>query len=345
MSDQGQASADSVNDVEAWDPRRMLRSVTSLEARLSSGFLRCHPEKWFPGFASRWAPMISSIGCDLRVGEIKPTIVLPDSQTVCFKVLLAGEPAVIALDPQSARAISQEIAPIGDRSRNSTVLLEYFVQRFLACLGMCQAGLDLSSVTFCGRCVPTEVEISASVRFSLSVNSSPIVIMVGLGLKMVEVMDGLWRRQIHSSNRTAQGPGVVRIEVAQLGVPPQMLSEYLSKGTIIDLEVPVSDSVTLRLGHKPFMPARLVSVDGVLGCQIVQGSITNLAVPEGTSRLSIELGTASVEAMRLTELGQVGSVLTLSSPPGSTVSLVINQEVVATALLCVYQGRFAVEVV
>jgi flagellar motor switch/type III secretory pathway protein FliN len=124
-----------------------------------------------------------------------------------------------------------------------------------------------------------------------------------------------------------------------------MLSEYLSKGTIIDLEVPVSDSVTLRLGHKPFMPARLVSVDGVLGCQIVQGSITNLAVPEGTSRLSIELGTASVEAMRLTELGQVGSVLTLSSPPGSTVSLVINQEVVATALLCVYQGRFAVEVV
>lgn len=345
MNDQGQASVDSVNDVEIWDPRRTLRSVSPLEARFSSGFLRCHPEKWFPGFSSRWAPMLSSIGCDLRVGEIKPTLVLPDSQTICFQVLIGGEPAVIALDQQSARAIAQEIAPIGERSRTSTALLEYLVQRFVACLGLCQTGMDLATVKFCGRCVPTEVEISASVRFSLSVNSSPVVILIGLGLRAIEAMDGLWRRQIHSSNRTQLGAGLLRVELAQLGVPPQMLSEYLSKGTIIDLEVPVSDSVTLRLGHKPFMPARLVIVDGVLGCQVIQGSLSSLAVPEGTSRLSIEIGSLSVDAARLTELGQVGSVLMLDSAPGQTVSLVINQERVGEARLCAYQGRFAVEVV
>jgi flagellar motor switch/type III secretory pathway protein FliN len=259
-------------------------------------------------------------------------------------VLIGGEPAVIALDQHSARTIAQEIAPVGDRSRTSNELLEYLVQRFLACLGMCQAGMDLAPVAFCGRCVPTEVEISASVRFSLSVNASPVVIMIGLGLKAIESMDGLWRRQVHSSNRSPLGGGSLRVELAQLGVPPQMLSEYLSTGTIIDLEVPVSDAVTLRLGHKPFVPARLAVVDGVLGCQVVQGSLSNLAVPEGTSRLSIEIGSVSVDAARLTELGQVGSVLMLNAAPSDSVSLVINQERVGSARLCLYQGRFAVEV-
>lgn len=342
---QGQIASETPGDVESFDWRRVLRSMDPLEARYANGFLRCHPEKWFPGIGARWSPVLSAVGADLRVGEIKPTLVLPDSQALCFKAIFGGETGIVAIDPNSARLIAQEIAPGITKPKEMSVVLEYIVQRFLAIVGMCQAGTDVAAVEIDGRCGSSDARLVGSIKMSFSLNSSPVSVLIGVGEKVADMMDGLWRRQLHSSARTSHQQGTLRVEVAQLGVPPQMLTEYLSKGTVIDLEVPVSDAVTLRLGHKAFMPARLVEVEGRLGCQVVQGSLTNLAVPDGTSRLSIELASVTADPARLTELGQVGSVLVLDMAPGQQVSIVINQEKVAGAKLCVYQGRFAVEVI
>jgi flagellar motor switch/type III secretory pathway protein FliN len=124
-----------------------------------------------------------------------------------------------------------------------------------------------------------------------------------------------------------------------------MLSEYLTKGTVIDLEVRVSDGLTLRVGHKPFMPARMVEVGGRFACQTIQGVVSNVTIPEGTSRLSIELGALPMEASGLAELSQAGAVLVTDREVSNTVYLTINQERVGEAKLCVYQGRYAVEVV
>jgi len=342
---QGQIASDPSGDVESFDWRRVLRSMDPLEARYANGFLRCHPEKWFPGIGARWSPVLSALGSDLRVGEIKPTLVLPDAQAVCFKAILGGETGIVAIDPNSARLIAQEIAPGITKPKDMSVVLEYIVQRFLAIVGMCQASTDVAAVEIDGRCSSSDAKLVGSIKMSFSLNSTPVSVLVGVGEKVADMMDGLWRRQLHSAARASHQPGTLRVEIAQLGVPPQMLTEYLSKGTVIDLEVPVSESVTLRVGHKAFMPARLVEVEGRLGCQVVQGSLTNLAVPDGTSRLSIELASIAADAARLTELSQVGSVLVLDMAPGQQVSIVINQEKVAGAKLCVYQGRFAVEVV
>lgn len=341
---QGHIASETTGDVDSFDWRRVLRSMTLLEARFANGFLRCHPEKWFPGVGTRWSPILSALGSDLRVGEIKPTLVLPDAQSLCFRGIFGGEPGIVAIDSNSARIIAQEIAPGVTKPNEMHVVLEYVVQRFLAIVGMCQAGTDVAAVEVDGRCSSSDAKLVGSIKISFSLNSSPVSVLIGVGEKVAEMMDGLWRRQLHSAARMAHQPGTLRVEVAQLGVPPQMLSEYLSKGTVIDLEVPVSDAVTLRVGHKAFMPARLVEVEGRLGCQVIQGSLTNLAVPDGTSRLSIELASMAADAALLTELGQVGSVLVLDMAPGQQVSIVINQEKVADAKLCVYQGRFAVEV-
>jgi flagellar motor switch/type III secretory pathway protein FliN len=73
--------------------------------------------------------------------------------------------------------------------------------------------------------------------------------------------------------------------------------------------------------------------------------LSNLAVPDGTSRLSIEFGAVPVDVAKITELGQVGAVLPLDQALNQAVSLVINQERVGEARLSVYQGRFAVEVI
>jgi flagellar motor switch/type III secretory pathway protein FliN len=345
VTGRGQVSADANGDVEPWDPRTVLRTLDVREARLANGFLRCHPERWCPGFSERWTPLVSSLGCEVRVVEIKPSLALPDTSSLCFRAALDREPIVVAIDSQSAQKIAEEIVPRIGQGAHAQLILEYIAQRFVAVLGMCQIASESAGVKYEGRCDPRDVPIVASVKLTVSVHSTPCTIMVGLGQELVERMDKLWRRQVHSSSRNSTVEGQLRFELAQLGVPPQMLSEYLTKGTVIDLETRVSDAVTLRLGHKLFMAARMVEVGGKLACQTIQGVPANVTIPEGTSRLSIEIASLPVDAALVAELSQVGAVISSDAAVSDSVSLSINQERVAEARLCVYQGRYAVEVV
>ncbi|MFN4894481.1 MAG: hypothetical protein ACK5GN_12750 [Pseudomonadota bacterium] len=345
MSSQGQISGEASGEVEPWEPRQVLRSLDTREARLTNGFLRCHPERWFPGFAERWTPMVSVLGCDLQVLEIKPTLLLPDEGWQCFRGSIESEGVLFAVEQQTAELFAEELVPNVGSGLPGSLIVDYLVQRCMAVLGMSQTVSETAGgMIFHGRCSYDEVAAIASVRLSLLLNSTPCTVMVSLGQELVERMDRLWRRQVHSSVRPSAEGGMLRFELAQLGVPPHLLSEYVSKGTVIDLEVPVSDSVTLRVGSKLFMPARMVDIDGMLGCQTVQGTAPVLTIPDGTSRLSVEIASVSADQAALSELGQVGAVFNTGRPIGSRVILSINQERVAEARLSTYQGRYAVEV-
>jgi flagellar motor switch/type III secretory pathway protein FliN len=279
------------------------------------------------------------------MGEIKPTLSIPDDSWLCFRGALEDEAIVVAMDRQTAELVIQEVVPNVSGSLQTDLVIEYLIQRFMAILGMSQTASETAgALIFNGRCSPSEVSLMAAVKLSFSLNSSPCSVAVALGQEAVERMDRLWRRQVHSSIRASQESGALRFEIAQLGVPPQLLSEYVTKGTIVDLEVAASDALTLRLGSKLFMPARMIQIDGKLGCQIVSGSAANLPVADGTSRLSVEIASVPVDPGVLAELGQVGAVLNTGRHLDNRVTLNINQEKVADATLCVYQGRYAVEV-
>ena len=74
------------------------------------------------------------------------------------------------------------------------------------------------------------------------------------------------------------------------------------------------------------------------------GALSTPAVPEGTTRLSVSLGNLTVDAAMMAELSQSGAVLTTSIPVQERVVLIINDDKVGEARLCVYEGRFAIEV-
>lgn len=345
MTTQGQIAGDAGGDVEPWEPRRIIRAIEGREARLANGFLRCHPERWLPGFPERWAPLISVLGYELRVSEVKPTLVLPDDSWMCFRGTIENEGLLVAVEPHTAQVLAEEIVPHVRPGLRSALIVDYLVQRFMAVLGMSQTVSETAGgLVFNGRCTAQDVPVVASVRLSFSLNSAPCTVVVALGQELLERMDRLWRRQVHSSARSSADGGTLRFELAQLGVPPNLLSEYVTKGTVIDLEVPVSDALTLRTGSKVFMPARMVEIDGMLGCQTVQGIAPTLSIVEGASRLSIEMFSMAADTNVLAELAQVGAVFNTGRPIGDRVVLSINQERVAEARLSVYQGRYAVEV-
>ena len=343
MSNQDTTTAGEGHDVQLWEPQRVLRRVNPADAKLSRGFLRCRPEKWFPAFSTHWLPVIHALGVEARISEIKPVLANPPVGGVAYVGSVSGERIVVAMESSAADSLSDELVP-GAAERASKVALEYFCRRFIASLALSWSGPESATVKFERDVDASGVDVAASIRVGFTVNTVPFTLWIGLGARLVDMLDGLWRRQVQTLSKVAPGSSALRLEIAQLGVPPQMLSVYLTKGTVIDLEVKASDTITIKVGNKPWMPARLVDVGGTMACEMTPGALTVPQIAEGATQLSVEVGSLTVDSAQLAELSQGGAILNTNIPVSGVVQLVINQERVGEARLCMYEGRFAIEV-
>lgn len=326
-----------------WDPKRALRRIDPLHVRLSRGFLRCRPEKWFPGFSAQWLPLAHALGAEIRFIEVQPFLGAPHGLEIGFVGAIDEDPIALMLDLNSARVLREAFIP-GAGEDVSDVLLEYLARRLLGSLAISWSGPESSQVKFQREVSSQAVQCAGAVKLSFSVNGSQCSVWLLLGLQTVERLDGLWTRQLRSSTRNLDRQEEIVIEVSQLAVTPQMLVDYVRPGTVIDLEVPVSDLVTLRNQGKAWLPARLCSVDGALACETIVGTPPAGALPEGATRLSIELGSFMLGAGELTNASQIGAIYDSAVQASNLVRMVVNGEKVAEATLCTYEGRFAVSV-
>ncbi len=328
--------------LQRWDPNRYLRKLDPDLVRLSHGFLRTRPEKWFPGFAAQWLPLAHALGVELKIVEVQPLLSTPRNCDRGFGGTIDEEPLAIVWDQSSEQVISECIAP-GSSGVAAEAILEYLSRRFLSSLALAWSGPESSVVKFDTSIDLKSIKESGAIKLGILLNNRPAHIWLSLGPQVVERLDGLWRRQIRSTSKQQIG-GNVAIEIAQLAVAPSMLVDYIRPGTTIDLEVTVSDMVTLRLGNKSWLPGRLCDVDGRLGVEIISGTVPTLTLPEGSTRLSVDFGSFELDAGGMAELSQVGAVLATNVDIGASVSMVVNSDRVATAYLCTYEGRFAVTV-
>lgn len=340
----GQVSSESGSSgIVPWDPRRALRKVDSDEARLSRGFLRCRPERWFPGFPAHWLPLAHSLGIEFKVLEVKPVLGPPRGLKRGFFCSVDDEPLGIYLDDISSSVILETVVP-GANSHAVDIVGEYLARRLLVSLESSWSGPESAVVRFETERDPLSVRTAGAVKFTVDVNGSHSVIWIVLGKMLVERLDGLWRRQIRSSAKSGDGQMDLQAEVAQLAVPPAMLVEYLKAGTIIDLEIPLTDQVTLRLDGKPWLPARMCDIGGKFGIEVLPGPVTSSTVPEGSTRLSIVASQCVTDGLQIAEIAQMGAYWEMETPLSDVVAMVINRDRVAEAKLCSFEGRFALSV-
>ena len=326
-----------------WDPQRFIRKLDPQEVKYSRGFARCRPEKWFPGFAAQWLPLAHSLGVEIKIQEVKPVLVVPRTLKVGFAGTIDSEPIALFTDESSMDVILEAVSP-GIASQAGSVVAEYMARRFLSSLALSWSGPEASVVRFDTTINPHEVPVAGAVKFAIDINGSTAVIWILMGKLLVDRLDGLWRRQVRSSSKIPEGMAEVRLEVGQLAVPPSMLVDYMRSGSIVDLEILCTDMLTLRYGGRSWMPARLCSIDGNLGFEVVSGPVASQALPEGTTRLSIEFGAVQFDAAQLSEMAQIGAVWDCGGPISDRVMLSINSEKVAEATLCLFEGRFAINV-
>lgn len=329
--------------VQPWDPSRALKRLDEREISLSRGFLRSRPERWFPGFTVHWITFAHALGCEARIVEVKTALASPSGFDTVFEGTIDSEPFTLMLDESSARTLCEEVNPGGD-SASQEVVLEYLARRFIASLAQSWTGPESSKIEFNGlRDAESPTRAYGSIKVTVLLNTSHATLWLTFGQKFIESLDGLWRRQVQSAAKQPPSNTAV-LELVQLGVPPQMLSEYLKRNTVIDLEIRASDALTVRLGAKPWISAKLCESQGKFACEVQPGPVTVFTVAEGMTRLSIELGRFSIDAAQVAECSQGGAVLTTGIPIGDTVKLVINDEPVAEATLGVFEGRFAITI-
>jgi len=325
-----------------WDPVRSLCSVAAEQVRYSRGFLRCRPEKWFPGFAMQWLPLMHSLGIELKFCEIKPLIQTP-GQAFGFAGTVDGEPLGMVLDEDSVEILLEAVAPAA-RSKIRRVVLEYLARRLLTSLAISWSGPESSTVQFDTELDVQQIRASGAVKMVLSANGQQAMVWLMLGPVLVDKLDGLWRRQLHATSRQSHEAVDVHLEFAHLTVPPALLATYLKPGTTVDLEVPVSDAVLMVSASRPLMTGRLLRCGDYFAIESSNDPLPVFQWPIGTTRLAVELGQMHWEGTLVREMSQPGAMCDTGIQIGDRVSMTINGEQVAEAVLRTYQGRLVVSV-
>lgn len=327
-----------------WDPRTQLRQVDPQLARYSRGFLKARPERWFPGFASLWLPLTHSFGAEVRVLEVKTQLSWPTEGAYTFVASVDDEPLLTRIERDSARVLLEGLLP-GTGFRAAEVFLEYLARRLLSTIGASWTGPQTSTIRFEPEMSPTDVRSMGAVRFQLQINGQSCVVWLILGNFLVDKLDTLWKRQQQAVQRSASADGgPVSLEVGQLAVPPNMLVDYTRSGALIDLEVPVSDLVSLRLPDNGRQSCRLVAVGESFGLEAIAGQTSNPPLPSGTTRLVVELPAVTLDATQISDLAVAGALIETGVPLSAVVRMTMNGQVVKEATLCTYEGRFAVSV-
>ena len=342
MNNRSDTSAD--NAVGGWDPLKILPRVSEKDIRSSGGFLRCQPGQWFPGLPVQWLAMAHGLGLELKVTGIAPSLAVSGRINKCYGAKVGEHEVAVGAEEDSFLLILNAIVP-GGAPAGQGVLEEYLVRRLFATLIMSWAGPELGAFVFSGKKEVSDLDVSGSINISLSINGMPAVVSVLLSAGLIEIMDGMWRRQLRSSSVDRKSVTGFDLDIAHLAVTPTSLSEYTSPGTIVDLETPLTDHIILKLNTGELLIGKLRTMGEEFVIEVGVGSPPPLNQPEGTSRVAVRIGSIKIPPNRdATEMLQPGSMIQTGLPVSDVAALVVGAERIGRIKLCTYEQRFAMTV-
>lgn len=342
MDGRAQSSTDGV--VVDWDPQRTLPRVSQRDIDSSRGFLRCQPNQWFPGLAVQWLTLAQSLGLEIKLVGVTPSLQSPTPNSHIYAAKIAGHDIGLAAEEDSYLLISNAVVP-GGLPVGQDILQEYLAKRFLVSLVLSWAGPELSGFSFVGTKDPSDLEIGGLVTLAITINGLPASFSVVLSPALIEMLDGMWRRQMRSTFVEKKAIQGMDIDIAHLAVSPTSLSEYASPGTIVDLETPAGDSVIVRLSSGELLSGKLRVFGDQFVLQIGVGSPPPLNQPDGTSRVAVRLGSVKIPTgLELSELLQPGSTIPTGISVSNVAALIVGSERIGRVKLGVYEQRFAMTV-
>lgn len=326
-----------------------LTDLNPLEVRYSRGFLCADLETYFPTLADHWKPFFLGAGVELRLNAVVKHLHFPQELGRIVVVEAAGESCVIGIDELSqdvfARALVRNVGQTAGE-----VLIEYLERRLLTTLTKSWGENEPFVCYYLSSDWAEEVEVIGAVEVELLVGVEKATVWFGIGPRALDMFDRIWRNRRSKAKsvrgRTEFGDSVhsISVEIAQLSVPPAMLIDYMRAGSVIDLEMPVSENVVLLKNGEPWVGGVLRQFNGSFAVEVTDLAPPGLETIEGATRVQVELARVELDENAVQEYFQVGAVLPTSRQVGSPAALVINGETVAQAILGEADGNLALSV-
>ncbi|MCO6431233.1 MAG: hypothetical protein J5J00_10260 [Deltaproteobacteria bacterium] len=335
------SSSNTAGAATVWDPKASLRALDEHDARYSRGFLRCRPEKWVPAFAAHWLPLAHSLGVEMQVIEVKPFKRAPRSVGAAFYGSLEGERVTLFCDGESSRTILASIVP-GASAAAEGVVLEYLARRFFSSLRMSWSGPEASSIIYTGRAATLDVNEAGAVRLTFSLNNQSCSAWLLLGEAMTDQLDRLWRRQVQSSSRVSDEPQQIDFEIAHTMLAQSEVTNTLSPGNTISFDIGQPESAILRRAGRAWLPSRLAIVDGAFAFETLASPVLESPGGDTTARISISLGTVTIDPALMSELTQPGAILTSSISAAPEVDVCVNGKPSARGVIHLRNGQTVV---
>lgn len=331
-----------------WNASAVLDPLDVNHVRLSKGFLRAQPLKWFPAFATYWLPLFHSLGIEGRLVSLHVGLEFPDGLERIVPLEIDGEPAVLGMDFKSQAAITQAVV-VNASQESASLTQEYIERRLISTISMSWLGKSPLLCYYSPPDVSDSIEITGSVCMTVEVGDQPCTLWFGFGSRIVERLDALWREQFVKSRTGAEevefGDVVsVSVVLAELAVPPALLIDYMRAGTIIDLEVPATERVSVYVDGKLWVEGRLCQFNDRFAVEVLDLNPPEREIPEDSTRVQVEVATAELDPAAIIEHEQAGAVLLTRTRVDSPVSMRISGENIASAVVGQIDGQFALNV-
>lgn len=341
--------------LKAWSPEAGCQQIISSHARLSAGFLRSAPAAWFPGLASHWLPFQHSSGLEMQILEVRPVLSLAASSFEQSLEATAGwivdEESFVLYSSSDVRSALAELLVPDLKSSVKPVLIEYLARRLAISLLSSWSGFEITKLVYDSEMNFSAFQPEAFISARINLNNQKISFGFGLSKGLVQNLDGLWRRQIRASRRSAFSERYAtksnlhfKVELARLSLAPNAIASYLNSGSIIDLEMPVSDNAIICINQDAWLGVRLKSIQDNFVFEVTNLSPVLPQPAAGTTALCIEFGEIILSNAELVEYEQPGAVIQSSIKLSNLVQLSIRGETVASAELLNYQGRWALKI-
>ncbi|MFN8391707.1 MAG: FliM/FliN family flagellar motor C-terminal domain-containing protein [Bdellovibrionota bacterium] len=326
-----------------------LSELNANDVRYSRGFLAADPSSYFNGLVEHWVPFFMGLGLEVQVNAINKVLYFPQDLSRIVVVEISGESAVIGIDDLSQDVIAQAFAP-GSDAAAAEVLIEYLERRFLTTITKTWNGREPLICQYLSSDWADEVEVIGAVELELLIGGQKAVVWFGLGPRLLEELEISWRARVAERlglKDTANFDDTVHLltlDLSFLSVPPALLIDYLRAGTIVDLELPVPDTVTLSRNGEPWARGVLRQFNGMFAVEIIDTKPEPFQPVEGMTRVAVELARTELDERSLQEYAQRGAVLPTAKQVGSIASIVINGENVGSALVGEVDGRLSLSI-
>ena len=221
----------------------------------------------------------------------------------------------------------------------SEIIIEYLERRLLSVVKKTWAGKQGVNCYYISSDKDADVEVIGSIHCQLQINSRPISIWFGIGVRVLSILDQFWLDTVTSKLSKDKREFIqdkdnsVIIEVAELSVPPADLIDYTRSGTLIDLEIPLSSNVNLRMNNGLWLEGKLLCNNSCYAIEVIGSKPKAKKHKKGNTKVQIVLSQFDVDKKTAIIHEQIGSIIQTKTQLNSNAVMFVGGEQVASGLL------------